>query len=410
MHPRNIYLQTPDFRQLATSYPPLQDFLQPHSNLVDFQDEEAQRCITEALLYRDFNLKVQLPKNRLCPPVPNRLNYILWIQDIVRACQVVTGEQPVTGVDIGTGASAIYPLLGCRLNPCWNFVVTELDELSAKYAQKNVKANNLSDRIQIVMASVPGPILIPLSDTSQTFDFTMCNPPFYSSAEDVAQSLEAKEFGPNAVCTGAAVEMFTEGGESAFVQRIVKESVAFGTRCTWYTSMFGKLSSVGEVVDTLKANCIDNYAVTEFVQGQTRRWAVGWSFTDIRLPDTASRISNPNAFIQRYLPPHNTIRQPAKTSNKVVEDALLAIRGVSVESCSSHFLVNASGDTWSRTARRKQRRRMEAEVENSLPEMILTCSITISGEYVEFQWVRGRNRSLFESFCSHVSRKIASSR
>lgn len=30
---------------------------------------------------------------------------------------------------------------------------------------------------------------------------------------------------------------------------------------------------------------IDNYAVTELTQGQTRRWVVAWSFGDARVPD-----------------------------------------------------------------------------------------------------------------------------
>lgn len=31
------------------------------------------------------------------------------------------------------------------------------------------------------------------------YDFTMCNPPFYGSREEVQQSAEGKEYGPNAV-------------------------------------------------------------------------------------------------------------------------------------------------------------------------------------------------------------------
>ena len=39
------------------------------------------------------------------------------------------------------------------------------------------------------------------------------------------------------------------------------------------------------VKQSLTITQVENYAITEFVQGQTRRWAIGWSFGDERLPD-----------------------------------------------------------------------------------------------------------------------------
>ncbi len=72
--------------------------------------------------------------------------------------------------------------------------------------------------------------------------------------------------------------MVTPGGEVQFVGRTVDESLVLKERCQWYTSMLGKLGSVGDIVEKLKSAGVTNWAVTEFVQGgKTRRWAVAWS-------------------------------------------------------------------------------------------------------------------------------------
>jgi 23S rRNA (adenine1618-N6)-methyltransferase len=77
--------------------------------------------------------------------------------------------------------------------------------------------------------------------------------------------------------------MVTEGGEIAFVYRMIEESLRLRERVVWYSSMLGKLSSVSVIVEKLMEHGNNNYAVTEFVQGsKTKRWAVAWSWTDLR--------------------------------------------------------------------------------------------------------------------------------
>lgn len=46
------------------------------------------------------------------------------------------------GIDIGTGASCIYPLLGAKVAG-WSFLATEVDGVSAEWAEKNVRSNGL---------------------------------------------------------------------------------------------------------------------------------------------------------------------------------------------------------------------------------------------------------------------------
>lgn len=77
--------------------------------------------------------------------------------------------------------------------------------------------------------------------------------------------------------------MVTPGGEIEFVSRMIEESLRLREQVIWYTSMLGKLSSVSVIVEKLIQHGNHNYAVTEFVQGtKTRRWAVAWSWGDMR--------------------------------------------------------------------------------------------------------------------------------
>lgn len=373
--------------------------------------------MTQALLQKDFSLKVQLPTDRLCPPIPNRLNYILWIQDILDPFHSASAAA-VRGIDVGTGASCIYPLLGCRISPSWSFIATEIDPLSYDCASDNVASNGLQSRIHLHKVVSREPILSPLLG-SDAFDFTMCNPPFYSSREEMEKSAAEKEFSPSAVCTGTDTEMITPGGESAFVRQMVTESLIYRTKCRWFTSMLGKLSSLTEVFNCLQENGVENYAITEFLQGQTRRWAIGWSFGDERLPDTVSRISTHS--LHGMMPPHNTIRQPLGSVGGTIafqrlKQILETTEGVVIIQEHSTpdgvtIRLTAIENTWSRAARRKKDKASSSGTHQKAVSspVVLVCQITLSHKQLEFDWVRGRDRSLFESFCSHISRKVASS-
>lgn len=88
----------------------------------------------------------------------------------------------VTGIDVGTGASCIYPLLGHSLYK-WKFVATELDPESVHCAKENVGRNGLEKWITVCQRTGEQPLLEGVSPNP--VDFSMCNPPFFSSVEEV---------------------------------------------------------------------------------------------------------------------------------------------------------------------------------------------------------------------------------
>ncbi|KAI3891988.1 hypothetical protein MKW92_017528 [Papaver armeniacum] len=167
IHPRNKYSENPpDFQQLASLYPSFQPFVfySPRDGRprIDWTDFDSTRELTRVLLFHDHGVHWWIPDGQLCPTVPNRSNYIHWIEDLLSSEVIaktnVSGDDhnKVRGFDIGTGANCIYPLLGASLLG-WSFVGSDVTDVALEWAEYNVKSNpHLSELIEIRRAGSAG--------------------------------------------------------------------------------------------------------------------------------------------------------------------------------------------------------------------------------------------------------------
>ena len=149
MHPRNIYRNKPCYQDLTKFSSDFAKHCSFDSNgklLFDYSNPNALRSLTKVLLIKDFGLDVEIPEDRLIPTLPMRLNYVLWIEDLLDYCGIRSNNS-VSGVDIGTGCCAIFPLLSATLNKNFHFLATDIDAVNLSYAKLNVDKNGLSDRV-----------------------------------------------------------------------------------------------------------------------------------------------------------------------------------------------------------------------------------------------------------------------
>ncbi|KAI2191516.1 hypothetical protein LOZ20_004831 [Ophidiomyces ophidiicola] len=403
---RNLYRHDLDFRALALEDADFARCLKPNGQL-------------------DFN-----------NPDVVRFNYILWLQDLVdstanRYTDSYDPERAVAGLDIGTGASCIYPLLGCAQRPAFLCLVesnrqlilqSDIDESNIHHARRNIDRNGLQARIRLTRTRPEDPLIqLDAIPPSKMLDFTMCNPPFYESREELLASAKAKQRPPNSACTGADIEMVTAGGETAFVSRMIEESLKLYDKVQWYTSMLGKLSSVTTLVEQLVAAGNKNWAVTQFVQGsKTKRWAIAWSWKDLR--PTMEVARNIPSIPKHLLPfPAEFILQPE------FEPISLLIRKINDEMGSLRIswrwdqhackgLGFAMENVWSRQARRKmhnlasQEQGSESvsvdETKAALGLAVYVRQTGIENVGITIRWIKGFDAVLFESFCGMFKRKI----
>ncbi|XP_074590830.1 uncharacterized protein LOC141846696 [Curcuma longa] len=317
IHPRNRYSEKPpDFALLASLYPSFRFYVFPSSRpggrpSIDWTDFNATRELTRVLLSHDHSVNWWIPDGQLCPTVPNRSNYIHWIEDLLSSELIPSlnfSDKKVKGFDIGTGANCIYPLLGASLFG-WSFVGSDVTDVALEWAAKNVESNpHLSELIEIRNANITlcsiedvskseenieggmelsdreslklkqnvesyheAHVLVGVVKVDEKFDFCMCNPPFFESIDEAGLN-------PKTSCGGTMAEMVYPGGEEAFIMRIISDSVVLKNSFRWFTSMVGRKANLKVLISKLREIGVSIVKTTEFVQGQTARWGLAWSF------------------------------------------------------------------------------------------------------------------------------------
>ena len=348
MHPRSPYaLRKPDFAALARADASFARLVKTRPNgeaQLDWRDPSALVELCRVLLHHDFGVRWTLPARALCPTVPSRLNYLLWIADLIALGPSIPTVQ-IVGIDIGTGASCIYPLLGVA-HLGWKFLATEADPISVNAARHNVDLNNWSERIEVRQVVAPeaeaaaaapeataaveaadgvvadddadaaeyaelrqkdngggassnAPILVDvLLPSDGAFTFCMCNPPWFGGGEEPMANKSIR--GPDERCTATASEVFTDGGEAGFIGRLAADSAKLRQRVRWYSSLVGRKASLHRALKAVKACGAIHVRTTEISQGVTSRWAIAWSFC----ADAAPAMVPPSKpAVKAFVPP-----------------------------------------------------------------------------------------------------------
>lgn len=120
------------------------------------------------------------------------------------------------------------------------------------------------------MVSVPQEtILSSFINNEENYSFVMCNPPFFKTDHDLKK--QDKRLPPRNASSGKESELIVEGGEIAFIMRLIDDSMKFKERIQIYTSMIGVKKNLIFLRSELKSRNIENVTWTEFCQGFTKR-------------------------------------------------------------------------------------------------------------------------------------------
>lgn len=317
LHKRNRHKHGYDFKALAATLPALKTFIHKNNayknkeqNLtIDFSDAGAVKALNKALLKQYYQLEHwDIPLGYLCPPIPGRVDYIHYLSDLLTATNQgkPVNNNKISVLDIGTGASCIYPLLG-HSEYQWHFIASDIDPVSIEAARHNIQANAiLTSQIECRQQTNNNQIFHGIITPDERYELTLCNPPFHQSlaqANEGSQrkwqnlAIEHNNKGNNKANIinsstaknkaqaklnfgGQKAELWCPGGEIAFIRNMIRESKQYRTQVLWFTCLVSKKDHLSLLKLALKKADTRQVKVIKMAQGQKISRFIAWSFLD----------------------------------------------------------------------------------------------------------------------------------
>lgn len=285
LHPRSFHNKPYNFQELTVKVPELKQLIVKNKmgdDTVLFSDPKAVYFLNKALLLHFYNLNYwDIPDQNLVPPIPGRADYVHYLADLLN----VGDSHKTTVLDIGTGASLVYPLIGTSVYS-WNFTATDIEPKSLEVAQAIINKNpHLTSKITLRLQSNKKNILSGIITKDDYFDAVMCNPPFFKSKKEAeAQTIRKlrgldKRKTPTLIhnFSGESNELWCNGGELSFVLNYTKESILYKKQVGWFTCLISNEDHLEPLQVQLKKSTRE-IKVIEMAQGNKKSRILAWKF------------------------------------------------------------------------------------------------------------------------------------
>jgi 23S rRNA (adenine1618-N6)-methyltransferase len=279
MHPKNPFQEDYDFNALMGHYKELSEYVFRNefgNQTINFGNKHAVKALNTALLKKFYNVNWDIPDGNLCPPIPGRLDYLLYLADLIK-------KEKVHLLDIGTGANLIYPILAsCHFK--WNCTASEVDRSAFINGLALIERNEILRHIDLRQQKFKNKIFEHLIKPTDTFDAVVCNPPFYKNAYEAASKNQKKVKNLNlnesdkSNFSGLSNELWYKGGEVAFIRKMVAESILYKNQVHWFTSLISNKDNVRIVKRAINKTNPTKTRIIDMEQGNKKSRFIAWSF------------------------------------------------------------------------------------------------------------------------------------